>query len=84
MVSVQRWWIPTLIQTREFYRSASDDSWLLTRDSSTGKVSVQHQANLSSGGRRTEIELGTFLSRDSHSAENQALRRLIGTLVENE
>ena len=68
--------------TKELYRSSNGDRWLLARAPDSGRVFVQHQANLASGGRASEIELGPFLSRGTPGPEHQALLRLIGTLVE--
>lgn len=43
---------------------------------------IQHEANLSSGGRASEIEIGTFLSTGGRGPEHQELLRLIGSLIE--
>ena len=64
---------------RELYHSANGDRWYLVRDS--GRVFIRHQANLPSGGHIAEIEIGTFLSQ-GRGPEQQALLRLIGTLVD--
>ncbi len=64
--------------TRELYSSANGDRWHLVRDG--GRVFIRHQANLPSGGHVAEIEIGTFLSQ-GRGPEQQALLRLIGTLV---
>jgi hypothetical protein len=69
-------------QTREIYHSPNGDRWLLARDVETGKVFVMHEANPASGGQRTNIRLGTFLSQGGNGPEHQELLRLIGTLVE--
>ena len=37
------------IRTREIYRSANGDRWLLAIDSDTGRVFVRHEPNLPSG-----------------------------------
>jgi hypothetical protein len=70
------------LQTRELYRSANGDRWCLTRDLSSGRVFVEHEPNLPSGGRTARIEIGAFLSRGGQGPEHQELLRLIGTLVE--
>ena len=44
---------------------------------------VRHEANVPSGGKRTDIDIGDFLSSGQRNPEHQALLRLIGTLVEN-
>jgi hypothetical protein len=69
-------------RTRDLYCSSNGDRWLLARDSDAGRVFIRHEANLSSGGQVTDIEIGDFLTRDGHGPEKQELLRLIGTLVE--
>lgn len=69
-------------ETRLIYRSSNGDQWYLVRDSSTGRVFVRHEPNHPSGGHVSEIDLGAFLRTGGHSPEQQELRRLIGTLVE--
>ena len=71
-----------MARTRELYGSSNGDRWLLAREVASGRVFVEHQANAPSGRRRTEIEVGAFLSRGGHGPERQELLRLIGTLVE--
>jgi hypothetical protein len=68
---------------REFYGSSNGDSWSLVRGPAGEELFVMHQANLPSGGQTTRIGIGEFLARGSHGAEQQALLRLIGALVEN-
>jgi len=70
------------IQRRELYRSSNGDRWLLARDIESGEVFVRHEANLASGGQRTHIGIGAFLSQGGHGPEHQELLRLIGMLVE--
>ena len=43
---------------------------------------VRHEPNPASGGKTSDIEIGTFLSRGGQGPEKQELLRLIGTLVE--
>ena len=69
-------------QTRELYHSANGDSWCLVYDFAVGRVFVRHEPNPASGGKTSEIEIGTFLSRAGQGPEKQELLRLIGTLVE--
>jgi hypothetical protein len=45
-------------------------------------VFVLHQANISSGGQISQIELRDFLTR-GYGPEQQALLQIIGTLVES-
>ena len=66
------------IRTREIYRSANGDRWLLAIDSDTGRVFVRHEPNLPSGGQVADIEIGAFLFAVGNGPEKQ---RLIGTLV---
>ena len=54
----------------------------LVREEGTGRLSVKHTPNLASGGEGSQIDLATFLGRNSHSAECVALFELIGTLVD--
>ena len=69
------------IQTRALYSSPNGDRWLLCRDAETERVFVRHEPNAPSGGRVSEFEIGTFLSRGPHNPEHQTLLRLIATLV---
>jgi hypothetical protein len=66
---------------RELYRSANGDSWFLGREPADGRAFIIHQPNSPSGGKLSHIELGEFL-RLGNGPEQQALLRLIGTLVE--
>jgi hypothetical protein len=70
------------IETRTLYRSPNGDRWHLAREAPSGRVFIQHEANLPSGGRVTAIELGAFLGGGARGPEHQELLRLIGTLVE--
>ena len=70
------------LDTRELYRSPNGDRWSLARDPASGRMSVRHEPNVSSGGRASDIEVGDFLVRGGHGPEHQELLRLIGTLVE--
>lgn len=70
-----------MTERRELYRSPNGDSWYLGREPADGRAFVIHQPNSPSGGRLSHIELGEFL-RHSQGPEQQALLRLIGTLVD--
>ena len=70
------------IETRTLYQSSNGDRWQLARETETGRVFVQHRANEPSGGRVTDMEIGTFLGTGARGPEHQELLRLIGTLVE--
>jgi hypothetical protein len=67
--------------TRTLYRSSNGDRWLLARDAESGRVSVRHEANLPSGGRVTDLDVGAFLAAGPPGPQHQELLRLIGTLV---
>ena len=70
-------------QSRELYRSAANgDRWSLIRDSQSGRIFVEHEPNVSSGGQTSRVEVGAFLMHGGHGPEHQALLHLIGTLVE--
>ena len=68
------------IESRELYSSPNGDRWHLCKDAS-GRVFVLHQANIPSGGRISQIELGDFLAR-GYGPEQQALLQMIGSLIE--
>jgi len=61
-----------------FYAIENGDQWSLHTDGDV--LSVRHQPNASSGGQASTIDLQSFLAHEPHSAQNQALQRLIGTL----
>ena len=65
----------------ELYRSPNGDTWFLGREPENGHAFIIHQPNAPSGGRLSHIELGAFL-REGAGPEQQALLRLIGTLVD--
>jgi hypothetical protein len=69
------------VRTREIYRSANGDRWLLARDPDADRVFVRHEPNLSSGGQVADIEIGAFLIAAGNGPEKQELLRLIGSLV---
>jgi hypothetical protein len=63
--------------TEPLYRSPNGDTWFLARDPATGLGTVRHQANASSGGQVTDLEIGAFLNGPPHP-EQEALLRVIG------
>jgi len=73
--------IEMLIEKRELYSSPNGDRWFLSRDS-TGRAFIRHEANPSSGGQTSDIDVGAFLSRGPLHPEHHALLRLISTLVD--
>jgi hypothetical protein len=66
---------------RELYSSANGDAWFLCRDGA-GRLTVEHQPNLPSGGKPSHVDIGAFLARGAQGPEHQALLRLIGTLLD--
>jgi hypothetical protein len=70
-------------QSRELYRSGPNgDRWSLVREPTSGRVFIEHEPNISSGGQTSRMEIGDFLAHGGDGPEHQALLRLIGTLVE--
>jgi len=65
---------------QEIYSSANGDQWHLCREGE--HVFVVHRANESSGGKLTPVELGDFLRKGNAGPEHQALRRMIGGLLD--
>lgn len=65
---------------REIYHSANGDRWFLCREDD--RVFVLHSANEPSGGKLTPMELGEFLRKGNAGPEHQALRRMIGSLLD--
>jgi hypothetical protein len=70
------------IEKRELYASPNGDRWYLARYPETGRVFVQHVPNIPSGGQPSTLELAEFLGREGNPPEQQALLRLIGTMVD--
>jgi hypothetical protein len=68
-------------QGRKLYTSSNGDSWYLCR-SRNGRIVVAHEPNASSGGKRSESELGIFLAKDNQGPEHQSLMQLIGELID--
>jgi hypothetical protein len=68
-------------ERRELYRRPNGDSWFLGREPADGHAFIIYQPNSPSGARLSHIELAEFL-RSGNGPEQQALLRLIGTLVE--
>jgi len=70
------------VQERTLYTSSDGDTWSLGRNRD-GDVVVLHEPNKASSGKRSEIDLGTFLARRNQGPEHEALRQLIGELIES-
>jgi hypothetical protein len=67
-------------ERRELYRSPNGDSWFLGREPTDGRAFILHQPNAPSGGACLTSNSGSL--RDAKGPEQQALLRLIGTLVQ--
>ena len=70
------------LQARTLYTSSNGDSWSLCRNRD-GHVVVLHEPNPESGGKPSEIDLSTFLADRNQHPEHEALRQLIGELIES-
>ena len=66
---------------RKVYTSSSGDSWYLCRGRD-GSLVVSHEPNTPSGRKSSQMDLSTFLAKGNEGPEHQALRQLIGELVE--
>lgn len=60
-----------------FYTSQNGDAWLLVTDNA-GRKFVRHTPNKSSGGDAELTDLKSFVDREPHSPQNQALAHLMG------
>jgi hypothetical protein len=59
-----------------FYTSGNGDQWLLVTDTG-GRRFVRHVPNRSSGGSVEVTDLQSFVDREPHSPQNQALEKLL-------
>ncbi len=67
-----------MASTRQpIYSSQNGDRWWLIREEPSGRSIVRHEANQSSGGHRTDMEVEEFLSQAGPGPEYAALRRII-------
>jgi hypothetical protein len=71
---------PDEYEMAQLYRSQNGDIWFLARDPTTGSAFVRHQANASSGGQVTDVEIDDFLG-GPQSPEREALLRVIGAFI---
>jgi hypothetical protein len=65
---------------RPIFNSSNGDSWSLCRND--GRIVVLHTPNGPSGGKQSYVDLSTFLAEENRGPEHQALRQLIGELIE--
>lgn len=70
------------VQTRTLYTSSSGDTWSLCRNR-RDHIVVLHEPNQASGGKPSEIDLGAFLAQRNQGPEHEALRQLIGDLIDS-
>lgn len=68
-----------ILSSQDIYTSQNGDTWRLIRDAASGRIYVRHEANRSSGGHVTEVEVQEFLSRAGSGPEYAAIRKLLGT-----
>jgi hypothetical protein len=66
---------------RLLHTSSSGDRWFLCRNGN-GQIFVMHEPNAASGGKSSQSDLSTFLANGNQGPEHQALRSLIGELVD--
>ena len=69
--------------TREIYRSSNGDTWQLVNEAGSNSPIVRHTANISSGGKVTDLSVEQFLAVNSHGPEHAALRVLLDTVPDN-
>jgi len=67
-------------QRRKLYASSNGDCWYLCRGRD-GQLVILHQQTAASAKKTAEVDLGTFLAKGNKGPEHQALRHLIGELV---
>src|SRR6266478_8520323 len=67
-------------QSRELYRSGPNgDRWSLVREPASGRVFIEHEPNISSGGQPSRMEIGDFLAHGGHGPEVGS-RPILGTV----
>ena len=67
------------LSSEDIYKSQNGDTWRLIRDAASGRVFVRHEANPSSGGQVTDVDVEEFLSRGGSGPEYAATRKLLRT-----
>ena len=68
---------------RVIYESSNGDVWVLARDPVSKMPAVKHRPNVRSGGQTSYTDIGKFLRDGASGPEQQALLKLIGTLLED-
>jgi hypothetical protein len=68
---------------RVIYESSNGDVWVLARDPASEMPTVKHQPNASSGGPTSCTDIGKFLRVGAGGPEQEALLKLIGTLLDD-
>ncbi len=66
----------TLDRVNRLYESSNGDVWSAAMNDAGGIV-VIHEPNRASGGKRTEMDVDTFLNVDHYGPEHEALLSLI-------
>src|SRR5690242_20396372 len=66
---------PDNCRMEQLYRSPNGDTWFLARDPATALSTVRHQANASSGGKVTDLEIGGVPERATASRTGSATPR---------
>lgn len=59
------------------YRSPNGDDWLIRTNAETGKMSVVHRPNASSGGQESVTPIDELLERGGHSPEVEMVRKAL-------
>ena len=68
---------------RVIYESSNGDVWVLARDPASKMPTVKHQPNVGSGGPTSYTDIGKFLRVGAGGPEQDALLKLIGTLIDD-
>jgi hypothetical protein len=70
--------------SREIYASSNGDRWLLVGDRINRDLFVRHIPVAASGGRSSEMDLGTFLSGNPGSPQHQRLLQMLWEVVDDQ
>lgn len=84
IVPANGWSTPRSVRSltgwKQLYHNPNGDTCFLARDPATGLALIRHEANATSGGGVSDIDVGAFLSDPPHP-EQAALLRRIGSLM---